>query len=179
MTRRTAASLVRAGIRGCVLCILRVQASYRAETLYALSLGRTIICSNHVSLIDGVIVALTSPVPLTFGVDTDFSVRSKITRKGMAALAWLGFGSVVPIDSTLPFGIRALAKALDRGESVMIFPEGRISATGQPGAEQPGVEWLAKRTGARVRRIRIAGAENSRLFAKAGRQFWPRVQVFF
>jgi acyl-[acyl-carrier-protein]-phospholipid O-acyltransferase/long-chain-fatty-acid--[acyl-carrier-protein] ligase len=176
---RLAAAVVRAGIRRCVLFALRVRTSYRKETLQALSLGPTIVCSNHVSLIDGVIVALTSPIPLTFGVDTDFSVRTKLTRNGMAALAWLGFGSVVPIDSTSPYGIRALAKALDRGESVMIFPEGRISDNGQPGDDQPGVEWLARRSGARVRRIRIAGAENSRLFAKSGRHLWPRVQIFF
>jgi acyl-[acyl-carrier-protein]-phospholipid O-acyltransferase/long-chain-fatty-acid--[acyl-carrier-protein] ligase len=129
--------------------------------------------------LDGIIVALASPVPLTFGVDTGFSRRSRLARRGMAMLAWLGFGEVVPIDANSPFGIRALAKALERGDSVMLFPEGRISETGLPQHEQPGVRWLAKRSGVRIHRIRIIGAERSRLFAKAGQHLWPSIHVIF
>ena len=171
--------LLQALLRLVALRLLRVRASYSPASVELLRQGRVIVCANHVSLLDGVIVALASPVPLTFGVDTDFSRRSKIASRGMAALAWLGFGAVVPVDGASPFGIRALLKALDRGETVMVFPEGRISETGRPQPEQPGVTWLVRRAGAPVLRVRIRGAERSRFFAKAGREFWPRIEVDF
>jgi len=161
------------------LRLLRVRATYSTATVEVLRQERVIVCSNHVSLLDGVIVALASPVPLTFGVDTDFSRRSKIASRGLTLLSWLGFGAVVPIDGNSPFGIRSLSKALDRGDSVMLFPEGKISETGHPCAEQPGVAWLVRRSGVKVVRIRIRGAERSRLFAKSGDKFWPAVEIQF
>lgn len=166
-------------LRSAALRLLRVRATYSAATVEVLQQERVIVCSNHVSLLDGVIVALASPVPLTFGVDTDFARRSKVASRGMAVLSWLGFGAVVPIDGNSPFGIRSLFKALDRGESVMLFPEGKISETGHPCADQPGVTWLVTRSGVKVVRIKILGAERSRLFAKSGDQLWPRIEIQF
>lgn len=170
---------IRLILRGVALRLLRVRATYSADTVDALRRGRAIVCANHVSLLDGVIVALASPVPLTFGVDTDFSRHSKAASRGMAFLAWLGFGAVVPIDGSSPFGIRALAKALERGDTVMLFPEGKISESAHPNPDQPGLAWLAKRSGVEVIRIRIRGAERSRLFAKAGDKLWPRIEIKF
>lgn len=166
-------------LRSVALRLLRVRATYSAATIEVLQHERVIVCSNHVSLLDGIIVALASPVPLTFGVDTDFSRRSKVASRGMAVLSWLGFGAVVPIDGNSPFGIRSLSRALDRGDSVMLFPEGKISETGHPCAEQPGVAWLVRRSGVKVVRIRIRGAERSRLFAKSGDKFWPAIEIQF
>jgi acyl-[acyl-carrier-protein]-phospholipid O-acyltransferase/long-chain-fatty-acid--[acyl-carrier-protein] ligase len=157
---------LRSVLRLVALRLLRVRASYSPASIELLRQGRAIVCANHVSLLDGVIVALASPVPLTFGVDTDFSRRSRLASRGMAALAWLGFGAVV-------------LKALDRGETVMVFPEGRISETGRPLPDQPGMAWLVRRAGAPVLRVRIRGAERSRFFAKAGKHFWPRIEVEF
>lgn len=166
-------------LRSVALRLLRVRTTYSAATVEVLRDERVIVCSNHVSLLDGVIVALASPVPLTFGVDTDFSRHSKVASRGMAVLSWLGFGTVVPVDGSSPFGIRSLSKALDRGESVMLFPEGQISETGRPCAEQPGVAWLVRRSGVRVVRIKILGAERSRFFAKSGDKLWPPIEIQF
>ena len=170
---------LRPAISKIALGVLRVRASYSPGSIEMLRRGRVIVCANHVSLLDGVIVALASPAPLTFGVDTDFSRRSRLASSGMGLLAWLGFGSVVPIDAASPFGLRSLRKALDRGKSVMVFPEGGISPNGEPQPERPGVAWLANRTGSPVLRVQIRGAERSRLFAKSGRDLWPRIEISF
>jgi 1-acyl-sn-glycerol-3-phosphate acyltransferase len=39
--------------------------------------------------------------------------------------------------------------------------------------------WLVRRSGVRVIRIRILGAERSRLFAKSGDKLWPRIEIQF
>ncbi|HJV75101.1 MAG TPA: 1-acyl-sn-glycerol-3-phosphate acyltransferase [Noviherbaspirillum sp.] len=166
-------------VRAIALRVLRVSATYSPSKLALLHGGGVIVCANHVSLLDGVIIALASPSPLVFGVDTAFSRRSWVASQGMALLAALGFGSVVPIDAGSPYGIRTLHRALRRGQSVMVFPEGRISDTGRSLPEMPGVGWLVDRTKAQVVQVTIRGAEKSFLFAKSGRAIWPRIEIVF
>ena len=163
-----------------LLRMLRVTTSYTPHTLAQLQHAKVIVCANHVSLLDGVIVALASPVPLAFGVDTEYSRKSRVAAGGLRFMAWLGFGSVVPIDSSSPFGIRSLSKALKRGDSVMLFPEGRISETGAPSPDQLGIQWLAsKHPDIALVRIQIHGAEQSQLFSKAGTKLWPAIHISF
>ena len=171
-------TIAREALRAVSLRLLRVRVTYKVATVNLLQREPVIVCSNHVSLLDGVIVAFASPVPLTFGVDTDFSRRSKIASMGMSILSWFGFGTVVPIDSNSPHGIRTLSRALENGESVMIFPEGGIG-DGDPAPDKPGVAWLQKRTGAPVVWISIIGAEKSKLFAKSGNHLWPCIKIKF
>ncbi len=162
-----------------MLWLLRVEVRYRPESVEACKAGGRIIACNHVSLLDGVIVALASPVPMCFAVETAYARHHPVTRLGLAALAWLGYGRVAPVDAGSPFGIRTLARALAAGENVMIFPEGAISPDGRPQANQSGIEWLSTCTGASVIWLSISGAESSRLFAKAGRRLWPRILLEF
>lgn len=167
-------------LRPVLLRMLRVRVTYKASTAAILSSGEpSILVCNHVSLLDGIIVALASPVPLAFAVDTEYSRGAGATTRFLQVLGWLGFGKIIPIDATAPFGIRSLLTELTRGGRVMVFPEGRISETGQRGFDQPGVKWLADRSGVAVAELEIRGAEQSRLFAKGGSAMWPRIRLLF
>lgn len=159
------------------LRLLHVDASYTPAIIERMRQRHLIVCANHVSYLDGLLIALTSPIPLVFAVDTDYSRRSSIARQGLALLTWMGFGTVVPIDAHSPFGLRSLRAALDRGDAVMIFPEGSISSNGHPQPVQQGTAWLTSKTGAAVVNIRILGAERSRVFAKSGCAWWPRITI--
>ena len=161
------------------LRVLRVQVLYSGNACATLRRGRAVVHANHVSLLDGVIVALASPAPLVFAVDTDYSRRSRSARLGLAFLSRVGFGSVVPVDATAPYGVRSLRRALARNCNVMVFPEGAISPTGQRQLDRPGLDWLIAKTGATPVAVVIHGAESSRLFAKAGSRFWPKITVRF
>ncbi|WP_207002562.1 1-acyl-sn-glycerol-3-phosphate acyltransferase [Trinickia mobilis] len=172
-------ALARVIMRRCALRLFRVDVQYTALTVDALAAEACVVTCNHVSLLDGVIVALASPVPLAFAVDTDFARRSRGAVMGLKALAWLGFGVVVPLDSTAPFGMRELMRRLRHGESVMVFPEGRISVNGERGTDAPGLQWLIDRTGSKVVPLEIRGAERSILFAKRGCHWWPRISLIF
>ena len=65
-----------------------------------------------------------------------------------------------PIRETGPSvaGLRAAREALDDGEWVSLFPEGRITTSGEIGAGRRGIARLAHRTGARVLPVGIRGA---------------------
>jgi acyl-[acyl-carrier-protein]-phospholipid O-acyltransferase/long-chain-fatty-acid--[acyl-carrier-protein] ligase len=167
-------------LRPVLLRMFRVRVTYQASTKAVLGSGEPcILVCNHVSLLDGVIVALASPVPLAFAVDTEYSRGAGAAARFLKALAWLGFGKVISIDATAPFGIRTLLTELKQGGRVVVFPEGRISETGQRGGDQPGVKWLADRSGIAVAELEIRGAEHSRMFAKSGSAIWPRIRLFF
>jgi 1-acyl-sn-glycerol-3-phosphate acyltransferase len=176
-------SRVRAPIRSVIsllgLAAFRVRVSYSQHARTAIAAGNTIVHANHVSLLDGVIVALASPAPLVFAVDTDFSRRSPIARFGFNVLSRIGFGTVVPLDRSAPFGMRALKRALLSGANVMVFPEGGISVSGDRQPDKPGLSWLVAKTGASLVEVTIAGAEKSRLFARSGSEWGPKIFLTF
>lgn len=180
MHMRRAKAVCRYVLRPVLLRMFRVRVTYKASTEAVLSSGEPcILVCNHVSLLDGIIVALASPVPLAFAVDTEYSRGAGAAARFLKVLAWLGFGKVIPIDATAPFGLRTLLTELTQGGRVMVFPEGRISETGKRGGDQPGVKWLADRSGTAMAELEIRGAERSRLFAKRGSALWPRISLFF
>lgn len=165
---------LRQGVRALGLRVFRVTVHVPPALWQQVAQGRAIVCANHVSLLDGVLIALASPVPLVYAVDTDYARRSWPASCGLRSLAWVGLGEVVPLDAGAPFGLRRMAKCLTHGRSVMVFPTGTI-AVGAP--IRPGLDWLATRTGATQVRLRITGAECSRLFARRGTHWWPRISL--
>lgn len=172
-------SLLRMLVRLLVQHVFRIDVSYSSKALTLSKNSKTVITCNHVSLLDGVIICVLSPVPLVFAVELAFSRENKLTAKGMALLSWLGFGSVIAVDSRSPFGMRQLLKALDANQPVMIFPEGKISTDGRPTEHQPGVDWLLSKSGAKVLQACIRGPEQSMFFGKSGTYVWPKIKVDF
>lgn len=161
------------------LMMFRVRASYSDSSKSLIQNGGVLVCSNHVSLIDGIIIALSSPKPMLFGVTTEYSRRPSFYLMGLKFLEYMQFGEVVPIDSSSPYGIRRLSKGLSLGQSVMVFPEGQISLDGHPMPSQPGVDWLIAKSNPAVVNVRITGAEKSKFFAKSGTSLWPKIHVEF
>lgn len=155
---------------------LRIHSRVPSGTWEKLKSG-AILTANHVSFLDGILISLVSPVKMVYAVDPEFSVHSPVASRGLRLLEKLGLGIVIPMDQSSPFGIRRLLLALKCNQSVMIFPEGRISDDGRPNQDLPGVDWLAKRSGKEIIRLEIRGAEKSRFFGKSGREVWPKIEV--
>ncbi len=170
---------LRGALSRTLLSALRTRVTYRNSTLALLDAHPSVVVCNHVSLLDGLLVALASPLPLVFAVDPAYSVHSLAARTGMRLLAAIGYGSVVPLDTSSPMGLRALHRALRAGNSVMLFAEGSISPDGLPRPAKPGFRWLADSCGAPVVELQINGAELSRIFSKSGGCLWPRIQILF
>lgn len=164
--------------RKAVLWALNVRVKTRQETREILQQPHPVlVLGNHQSFVDGIIVALASPVPLTFAVEHAFARENPWTRRLLGWMEWRGLGAVVPLDQEHPVSLRTLLRALQRGTPVMVFPEGRISPDGVPLQEKPGAHWLARKTNARVIRIEIEGAHESRWFGKRGRHWRPVIRL--
>ncbi|ODN68711.1 Bifunctional protein Aas [Methylobrevis pamukkalensis] len=87
----------------------------------------------------------------------------------------------MPLDPTRPMATRTLIKAVNEGNTLVIFPEGRISVTGSLMKVYDGAGLIADKTGANVVPVRIEGLEatpasylNS---AQVRRRWFPKVTV--
>lgn len=136
-----------------------------------------IVVANHVSFIDGPVLASLSPSRHVFAVTRDFAC-SPLWSRVLKGLAWMGFGSFAPVDPSCPYGLRALVRALRQGEGAMIFPEGSISYDGSLAPLNPGAIRLARITGRPILPVRIEGLDRS-VFGRNRKEMklLPRVTI--
>ena len=133
-----------------------------------------IIAPNHVSLLDGPLIHCFLPVDAVFAIDTG------MTQKWwMKPLLW-GLPHY-PIDPTRPLSARHLMAAVRQGEPLVIFPEGRITVTGQLMKIYDGTAMIADKTDALIVPVRIEGAERSTLSylmqGQIKKALFPRIRL--
>ncbi len=117
---------------------------------------RTVIAPNHVSLVDGPLLHAILPFSATFAVDT-----------GIATAWWakpfLKLIRTYTLDPTKPLAARGLVNSLKTGETIVIFPEGRITVTGGLMKVYDGTAMIAEKADAWIVPVRIEGPERSPL----------------
>jgi acyl-[acyl-carrier-protein]-phospholipid O-acyltransferase/long-chain-fatty-acid--[acyl-carrier-protein] ligase len=115
---------------------------------------RAIIAPNHVSLLDAPIMHSILPSHAAFAIDT-----------GMAQKGWvkpfLKLVNAHAIDPTKPLGTRHLIQAVKGGETLVIFPEGRLTVTGGLMKVYDGTAMIADKADAVIVPVRIDGPERS------------------
>jgi 1-acyl-sn-glycerol-3-phosphate acyltransferase len=112
-----------------------------------------ILARPHTSLLDGPAVAAylkrISIRHAVFAVDPDYALHPVWSRI-LKTIGWITGGhTMLPLDSRRPFALRTIARMLDEGRTVVIFPQGvGLSKPDRPDAE--GVKWLLTRQKIRV-----------------------------
>lgn len=167
------------GVRKALLFLLRAKVHNEDQLSARLEKGRAVVCSNHVSYLDGIIISLASPRPMIFPVDTEFSVKSFWSSFILRMFEKMGLGEVIPMDSNNPMSLRQLKKRIEMGDSLLLFPEGRISSNGELQPEQPGLSWLIRHCNPDVIHMRLEGIENSAVFSKSGKHLLPKTTIRF
>ena len=123
--------------------------------------GGVLVCSNHQSYFDPVLVGLACDRPMNY-----------LARKSLfkfAPFRWLiELYDAIPIDRDgfSMQGIKETLKRLKRDEMVLIFPEGTRTETGQMSPLKPGFSAVARRGKSALLPVGIDGAYDS----------WPRGQ---
>jgi 1-acyl-sn-glycerol-3-phosphate acyltransferase len=117
--------------------------------------GPALIVCNHVSYIDPPMVGIS------FRKEIWFLARKTLFR---------GFGAwlyprlnVIPVDQDQPdmTGLKNIIRLLQRGERVLLFPEGSRSWDGTLQKGEPGVGLVIAKTGVPVQPLRIFGAHEA------------------
>src|SRR5207245_5780583 len=133
-----------------------------------------IIALNHVSFLDGAVALSILDKEPVFAVDHSFAQRwwvKPILRMTRA----------MPLDPARPLATRKLIQAVRGGDTLVIFPEGRITVTGRLMKVYDGAALIAEKSGATVVPVRIEGLEAtifSRLSRDQVRRRWfPKVRV--
>ncbi|MDN3624577.1 acyl-[ACP]--phospholipid O-acyltransferase [Methylobacterium isbiliense] len=154
------------------------RAFYRMEVRGLENLDRAgpnaIIALNHVSFLDGgIALTLTEREP-TFAIDHGIAQRWWVKP-----FLWLT--RALPLDPTKPMATRRLINVVKGGETLIIFPEGRLTVTGSLMKVYDGAGLIADKSGAMVVPVKIDGPERtlfSRLSrAQVRRQWWPKITV--
>jgi acyl-[acyl-carrier-protein]-phospholipid O-acyltransferase / long-chain-fatty-acid--[acyl-carrier-protein] ligase len=136
----------------------------------------TIIAPNHTSFLDGPVMHAILPSHASFAVDT-----------GIAQAWWvqpfLKLINAHTMDPTKPFATRDLINIVKSGETLVIFPEGRLTVTTGLMKIYEGTGLIADKSGAMVVPVRIDGLDRTPFsylrrtqLSKIG---FPKVRVTF
>ncbi len=127
-----------------------------------------IIALNHVSLLDaGLALSLLDREPV-FAIDSTIATRWWVKP-------FLKLTNAMPIDPAKPMATRALINAVRGGNTLVIFPEGRLTVTGSLMKVYDGAGLIADKTGVPVVPVRISGLERTPFSYLTDRQTRPRL----
>ena len=115
---------------------------------------RAIVTPNHVSYMDGPAMNAILPSHAAFAIDT-----------GIAQAWWvkpfLKLIKAYTLDPTRPLATRHLVNEVKNGETLVIFPEGRLTVTGGLMKVYDGTAMIADKADAVIVPVRIDGFERS------------------
>ncbi len=134
---------------------------------------KLLIVSNHQSFLDGALLGAFLPVMPVW------LMHSSIASRWYFRIPMKLFPYLV-VDTANPLAMKQLVALIESGTPVMIFAEGRITATGALMKVYDGPAWVAARTGAAVVPVHIDGPQYtfmSRMSGDFPRKWFPRITL--
>jgi len=164
-------TLLKALVRGLLILLYRVEV-HGGENMPQPG-ERAVVVVNHVSFLDGLLLAAFLPGRPTFAVATSIA-------KAWWVKPFLGLFDAFPVDPTNPMATKAMIKAVREGRTLVIFPEGRITVTGALMKIFDGPGMVADKADAPIVPVRISGAQYtpfSRLRGKIRLRKFPKIAL--
>lgn len=155
------------------LAWLLIHTIHRVETIATERIpekGAAVLVCNHVSYVDAIVIMAASPRPIRFVMD------HRIFK--IPFLSWIfRTAKAIPIASAkedpwlMEKAFVDIAQALHEGELVCIFPEGKLTATGEMSEFRGGVRKIIERTPVPVIPMALRGLWGSLLTRSPGNPF--------
>ncbi len=145
--------------------------------------GPVIIVANHVSYVDALVISAKVRRPLQFVMDHNIFKTPGLgwIFRQMKAIPIAG---VKEDPAKMEEAFARMRKALAEGDAIAVFPEGKLTASGEMNPFRPGIERIVNETGAPVVPIALRGlwgsffsrAKDGKAFRKF-RGFFNKVEV--
>jgi 1-acyl-sn-glycerol-3-phosphate acyltransferase len=151
------------------ICWLLIHSIYRLEKSGLENIpdeGPAVLVCNHVSFVDPLVILAASPRPIRFVMDHRIfrtPILSFVFRTGKA----IPVASAKEDEKLLNEAFEQVAKALENGELVAIFPEGRITDSGELYPFRGGIRRIVERTPVPVIPLALKGLWGS-FFSRSG-----------
>ena len=129
--------------------------------------GAAVIVCNHVSFVDALVIAAACPRPIRFVMDHQIfklPIINFVFREGRA----IPIASAKEDPALLEKAYEEVAKALEAGDLVGLFPEGRITDTGELYPFRKGITRIVERTPVPVVPMALQGLWGSFFSRKGG-----------
>jgi hypothetical protein len=163
------------------LCWILVHTFYRLEQGGLENIpdkGPAVLVCNHVSFVDPLVILAASPRPIRFVMD------HRIFRTPIVSFVFRT-GKAIPIapakedPKMLDAAYDAVSEALRNGELVAIFPEGRITDTGELYPFRSGIERIVERDSVPVIPLALRGLWGSFFSREGGPAFSKPQRLIF
>jgi 1-acyl-sn-glycerol-3-phosphate acyltransferase len=151
------------------ICWLLIHSVYRLEKSGLENIpeeGPAVLVCNHVSFVDALVILAASPRPVRFVMDHRIfqtPILSFVFRTGKA----IPIAPAKENEQLLEEAYEKIAQALAQGELVAIFPEGRITDTGELYPFRGGISRIIERTPVPVVPLALKGLWGS-FFSRQG-----------
>lgn len=135
--------------------------------------SKAIIIANHSSFLDALLLAVFLPNKPMFAINTH------VAEKWWIRL-FLPLVEAFPMDPTNSMSTKALINAIKTGKSCVIFPEGRLTTTGNLMKIYEGSSVIADRSDSPILPIRIDGAlytPFTRARGKVITKWFPKITI--
>lgn len=133
-----------------------------------------VVTPNHTSWLDATTLFAVMERPPLFAIDAQVARRWWVRP-------FLRLVPTLPVEAGNPYAVRTMVQAVQGGQSLVLFPEGRITVTGSLMEVQHGAASIADKAGVPVVPVRLEGLERTWLSRLSGEQvrraLFPRVTV--
>lgn len=143
--------------------------------------GPAVLVCNHVSFIDWLIIAAGCPRVVRFVMHHSF-LKIPLTRRIFKDAGVIPIAGVRENRHTLVEAFERISRALEDGEIICIFPEGKLTSDGSIGAFKAGIERIIQRNPVPVIPMALSGMWGSFFSRKHGRamtrpfrRFWSKI----
>jgi len=145
--------------------------------------GSSVLVCNHVSFVDALLIAGACPRPIRFVMDHNI-FKNRVLGWFFKAVNAIPIAPIHQNEATYNQAFESISDALRNEELVCIFPEGKITKTGDINQFKNGIEKIIEKDPVPVIPMALQGLwgsffshKDGSAFSKKPKRFWSKVTI--